>query len=83
MPNMWLPMSRASSASDSGPAMVNRRVKSISSGLSAISGGTPMGSSAMPQIGQWPGPSFTICGCIGQVYRVPWGRGFGSPCLVR
>ncbi len=26
------------------------------------------GSSAIPQIGQEPGPSRTICGCIGQVY---------------
>ena len=30
--------------------------------------GTPIGSSAMPQIGQLPGASRTISGCIGQVY---------------
>ena len=28
------------------------------------------GSSAMPQIGQFPGSSRTICGCIGQTYSV-------------
>jgi hypothetical protein len=67
MPKTWLPMSRASRTSESGTAIVSRRMKSISSGLSVISGGTPIGSSAMPQIGQWPGPSFTISGCIGHV----------------
>ena len=53
--------------SDSGTATMSRRVKSISSGFSASSAGTPMGSSAMPQIGQLPGPSCTISGCMGQV----------------
>ncbi len=67
MPNTWLPMSSATSASDSGTATFNRRVRSMSSGLSPISVGTPIGSSDMPQIGQWPGPSLTISGCIGQV----------------
>ena len=34
------------------------------------------GSSAIPQIGQFPGASRTICGCIGQVHSVRWeGRG--------
>ena len=45
-----------------------RRVKSTSSGFGPRSPvGTPIGSSAMPQIGQSPGPSCTISGSIGQV----------------
>ena len=31
---------------------------------------TSRGSSAIPQIGQLPGPDRTISGCIGQVYSV-------------
>src|SRR5690348_7395129 len=50
----------------------NRLVKSTSSGFGPSSpDGTPIGSSAMPQIGQEPGLSRTISGCIGQVYCVP------------
>ena len=53
-----------------------RRLKSISSGLGPSSPvGTPMGSSAMPQIGQDPGWLRTISGCMGQVYCVPAGIG--------
>src|SRR3546814_13994619 len=56
-----------------------RRVKSTSSGLGPSSPvGTPIGSSAMPQSGQSPGPSCTISGCIGQVYWVPAGAGAGA-----
>ncbi len=37
------------------------------------------GSSAMPQIGQLPGPRCMIWGCIGQVYSVtPSGAGFSD-----
>src|ERR1017187_5308866 len=45
----------------------NRLVILTSSGLES-SAVTSRGSSAIPQIGQEPGPSRTICGCIGQVY---------------
>ncbi len=45
----------------------NRRVMSASSGLGPLSAVTIKGSSAMPQIGQDPGPSWRISGCIGQV----------------
>jgi hypothetical protein len=45
----------------------NRRVMSSSSGLGPASATTSSGSSAMPQIGQLPGPSCRICGCMGQV----------------
>ena len=44
-----------------------RRVKSKSSGLGPASAVATSGSSAMPQIGQWPGPIWRICGCIGHV----------------
>ena len=46
-----------------------RRVMLANSGLAALAV-TVRGSSAMPQIGQAPGPSRTICGCMGQVYSV-------------
>src|SRR5687767_7156289 len=46
-----------------------RRVMSVSSGLSSSSV-MVRGSSAMPQIGQLPGASRTISGCIGQVHSV-------------
>jgi len=42
-----------------------RRVKSVSSSLGSSDG--TIGSSAMPQIGQEPGPCWRISGCIGQV----------------
>ncbi len=45
-----------------------RRVMSRSSGFSSSSTVTVRGSRAMPQIGQPPGWSRTISGCIGQVY---------------
>ncbi len=46
-----------------------RRVMLASSGLAALAV-TVRGSSAMPQIGQAPGRSRTICGCMGQVYSM-------------
>ena len=54
-------------------------MKSTSSGFGPSSPvGTPIGSSAMPQIGQAPGSSRMISGCIGQVYCVPFGIGAGA-----
>src|SRR5436190_23594985 len=54
----------------------NRRVISRNS-LDGPSPAAPdvgqRGSSAMPQIGQEPGPCFTIFGCMGQVYSIPEG----------
>jgi hypothetical protein len=47
------------------------------SGL-AVSAVTVRGSSAMPQIGQLPGPARTICGCMGQVYSAESGRDGGA-----
>jgi hypothetical protein len=46
-----------------------RRVKSVSSSEGSSEG--TIGSSAMPQIGQAPGASRMISGCIGQVYCTP------------
>ena len=48
-------------------AIQNRRVMSSSSGFGSSSAVIVRGSSAMPQIGQAPGASRTISGCIGQV----------------
>src|SRR6202020_3565163 len=47
-----------------------RRVIETSSGFSSCSATAVLGSSAIPQIGQDPGPSRTISGCIGQGYSV-------------
>ncbi len=61
-------MARTSSGSARAAPIFRRRVKSTSSGFGpASAAGTPLGSSAMPQIGQVPGPTCTISGCIGQV----------------
>src|SRR5664279_686080 len=50
--------------------LIHRRlVMSFSSGFDS-SAVTSRGSSAMPHIGQLPGPGRTICGCIGHVYSV-------------
>ena len=55
----------------------NRLVMLTSSGFSSSAAATVLGSSAMPQIGQSPGSSLTISGCMGQVYSVfdGWQRG--------
>ena len=60
---------RASIGEPSATLIHSRLVISISSGFDS-SAVTSRGSSAMPQIGQLPGPARTICGCIGQVYSV-------------
>jgi hypothetical protein len=48
----------------------NRLVMSTSSGFFSSSTLTVLGSSAIPQMGQSPGASLTISGCMGQVYSV-------------
>ena len=60
------PMVRTISGMAAAALIHIRRVKSASSGLGPPVGS--IGSSAMPQIGQLPGASRTICGCIGQVH---------------
>ena len=59
----------ASRGSVSTAPIHRRRVMLANSGLAALAV-TVRGSSAMPQIGQVPGPSRTICGCMGQVYSM-------------
>src|ERR1700675_2171589 len=61
----------------------NRSRMELYSGSASTSAKASIGSRAMPQIGQEPGPSWTISGCIGQVYRassfaVPTGSGTGE-----
>jgi len=48
-------------------AIQNRRDMSRSSAFSGASSVIASGSSAIPQIGQSPGPRWRISGCIGQV----------------
>src|SRR5690554_305161 len=58
---------------------LSRKEKSTSSGFGPSSAaGTPIGSSAIPHLGQSPGASVTISGCMGQVYFVPSGMGSGA-----
>ena len=63
------PIASASNGTDSAAATQKRRVMSVSSGLPSPSALGAIGSKAMPQIGQAPGLSRTISGCIGQVQR--------------
>jgi hypothetical protein len=63
----------ARSGNESARPTQNRRVMSASSGLPSSAAPGVSGSSAMPQIGQLPGWSRTISGCIGQVHDVPGG----------
>ncbi len=61
-------MPSASTGIVSKTAIQNLRLMSASSGFSSSSSDAVSGSSAIPQIGQLPGPSRMISGCIGQVY---------------
>src|SRR5262245_57024282 len=64
------PIARMSSGAVSTAEIQKRRFMSVSSGFSTSSAVTVRGSRAMPQIGQAPGPSRTICGCMGHVQRI-------------
>ncbi|MGY4328695.1 hypothetical protein ACVWWG_003112 [Bradyrhizobium sp. LB7.2] len=66
-PARWPPISSTTAGSASAPPIQNRRVMSASSGLGPLSRLATSGSSAMPQIGQLPGPTWRTSGCIGQV----------------
>ncbi len=72
----------AKSGSVSTALTAKRRLMSTSSALSSSSAPSSIGSSAMPQIGQLPGASRTISGCIGQVQRRP-GSTFTGVCGAR
>jgi hypothetical protein len=54
---MWPPISRMNTGRASTKPIQNRRDMSASSWFGAASGVTSTGSSAMPQIGQLPGPT--------------------------
>ena len=69
-------MASTSSGTVNSPASQKRRDMSRSSALSSSSPAPARGSSAIPQIGQVPGASRTISGCIGQVHSaLAAGRG--------
>jgi hypothetical protein len=61
------PISSANTGTVSAVPIQKRLVMSRSSGLSPCSAVASTGSSAMPQMGQLPGPIWRTCGCIGQV----------------
>src|SRR5207249_5669328 len=58
-----------------------RRIESYS-GSASTAAKTSIGSSAMPQMGQLPGPNRTISGCIGQVYRVSFSSDAASDAVA-
>src|SRR5580704_4921124 len=68
MPGSMSAIPRISTGSVSAAQTQKRRDISASSGLGGSAEVTVRGSSAIPQIGQAPGPGRTISGCIGQVY---------------
>jgi len=62
------PISRARSGAVSTTPIQKRRVMSTSSALGPSSSATgSRGSSAMPHLGQLPGPTWRTSGCIGHV----------------
>ena len=74
----WPNIASTNTASDSGKVHQKRRLKSRSSGLPSSSRLGISGSSAMPQIGQVPGPGWRISGCIGQMWIAPASAGDGG-----
>ena len=59
-------IANTSTGTDRTSATQNRRDMSASSGFSSPATGIT-GSSAIPQMGQWPGRGCRISGCMGQV----------------
>jgi hypothetical protein len=72
-PNNSAPIARARRGTERTALIHKRRLMSTSSGLGPSSSVDISGSSAMPQIGQLPGPIWRICGCIGQIQIAPSG----------
>src|SRR5258707_15576969 len=70
MPGMKSFIPIANTGIDKTALTQNLRRISTSSWFSSWSRETVRGSSAIPQIGQEPGASRIICGCIGQVYSI-------------
>ena len=62
-------------------ATLSRRDMSTSSGSGPLAKPAPAGSSAIPQIGQDPGPICRTSGCIGQVFSTPAGSTLGARYL--
>jgi len=67
-PGSMSPITDASNGKVSTVLTQKRRVMSRSSGFTSSAALTVLGSSAMPHMGQAPGPGRTIWGCIGHVY---------------
>jgi len=63
----WPNIARMNTTPVSGSVHQKRRLKSVSSGFSACPAPGISGSSAMPHLGQTPGPCWRISGCMGQM----------------
>jgi hypothetical protein len=77
-PSSSEPIARTNSGSDKAALTQKRRLMSTSSGFGPSSSVGISGSSAIPQIGQLPGPTWRISGCIGQVQIAPSGTLAGA-----
>ncbi|MCY1382350.1 hypothetical protein D9M69_703660 [compost metagenome] len=66
-PRLWPDIASTVTTTVSGRVHQKRRWKSSSSGFPASSSAGMTGSSDMPHLGQLPGWSWRISGCIGQV----------------
>jgi len=66
-PKRWPNMASTVTITVKGSVHQKRRLKSASSGFSVSSRSGITGSSVMPHLGQLPGWSWRISGCIGQV----------------
>ena len=65
-----MPVRKWTTSGSETAALTQKRKRIDSySGSDSTTASTSIGSSAMPQIGQDPGPSRITSGCIGQVYR--------------
>ena len=66
-PSRWPNIASSVTTAVKGSVHQKRRWKSISSAFSPSSSVGSTGSSVMPHLGHWPGRSWRISGCIGQV----------------
>ena len=71
-------MARTKIGRVSAKPIQKRRVMSMSSRFGPVCMLAISGSSAMPHLGQGPGPAWRTSGCIGQVWMESWASGFAT-----
>ena len=78
-PARCAPISSTNTGKVSSAAIQSRRFMSCSSAFSPVASAAFSGSSAMPHLGQLPGPRCRTSGCMGQVYSA---SGLPGCCAV-